>query len=1667
MSVPKPLEDFVKGTRELSVVIPDSDYQAGHNELVLVKEDIEVELPEPTEGTVVVIKTLTGSNVDVKAFPGTRVDGNTRRRFKEQYQSLSIISDGDNWETKERFGDPIEGVNLSDFILSNVTVNSGEPENNVTEFVVGQTLSVNAELFNGGVAGAENVELVLEELPDSPEDPAVQTVIDDTGKIALDANESTTISFSVPVDFQPDNYNLILRTPQDSYTQVFDVTAPPTSITVDNLQSPTDLTNAENITVSADITNDGQPVDNLDVELYADGILKDTQTISSLNYDETQNVSFNYTVDIRANSSNIEIAALDGSASVSVTVNYLSTFVFIENLGVDSSIERGRDTTITATANNLGPANTDVPIELILDQGETSEQLLDTQLIDPAEEGSQQVSFTYNAELELEDYTFTVSSPSSSATQSTTVVWATTEVLATNLQFPNPVNDGQTFEVSADLENIGQPDIEIPIRLAVGNKPNGDPIVVRNQKIQSLDYLETTTVTFTYTADILRNEPEIEVLTPSDSVSSTISIDFDDPLMNIRGLTAPSQIYPTEQFDVSVVADNLGPSLTGEDIGLVLDPGESTEQVLDTQTFDFNTEEDIDVTFTYAGDIAETGYVLGVRGSFNTATKNFRSKWPRTRFSVTGVGASTITWGEVITVSPTIENLGEPDTDIPIRVRRDFGESTIESPPDNTVIFDSIDELKIFDPVTKSYDVSFGTSRYKPNYDYDENEPIPITASVGVFAPEDSEEEEPRSTHFSFANFQITLGNSNITVSNLDTPTLIGTNEVYDINADLENIAEGELDNSVELRVSDDGGSTFTTLDSRSIDSPANQNINLGFDHRFIRTPGSYEFGIFTDDDFKTSTVEIEFSDTNGQVQNLDAPTYSFDGQSITVTADIFNVGQPATDVPVELFVDGASINERVIETQTISNLDYRDPTTVTFNWTTDLDLGEYTIGVRSPTDSSTQDFILPPTDVQIQSVNVQNPGFVESNLSADAQVYNSGEPDTGVLFELKIAGQGIVDSQTVDFGLRETKTVSFDYQLQNVGVTEGLIVTIIGPNNQLNQTIDVVDTRPEITDFPEVRNTYPGDTLNIPVDVRNQGKPSSNITVDYIIDEGTPEETNIGTETLSLNYLESGTATLSYNVGLTDGDYTITADTGFDSRTRNLTVNNTTALIDGGTFNAPQETYNGQSVTISADITNTGTPSASIPVELVLNSDTAGEQVLDTQNLNIGFEATVNASFTYTIAQSPGDYTYAIRTPDDIESRSIPVLATNAQLSNFSFPSVNEADTTMTISADVTNTGKPSSSIPVRGIVDGTQIGEQTLDLDKDETQNASFTFTLDPVGDVAEVSIETDDDSVEGITLVQFNDFFVLVDNLNAPLAATPDDTIDISAELENIGEDGFGIGIELIFDEGGAEENVVRSEDIVMDADETRLQEYTVDVSELYTSEVFGEFTIGIFSPNGSATQTFTVQSPGLAVNNLEAPDFVDQNEDFTVTADITNNGGDELGAPVRVVRDRDTANSEILASQSIDITADETQTLNFTANIDEEPARYNVGVYTRDDGQSKQISVSEPTVNFDVTVTDGTVIQSNFEPTIESESVPTFFGITADNIQEASPNFDVTVTEGQLLTSNFEPTIQSETVPTFFGVTADSLSEVNTNYEATITNTSVERVEVSITNTTVTQ
>ncbi|MGN8212816.1 S8 family serine peptidase [Halococcus sp. PRR34] len=215
------------------------------------------------------------------------------------------------------------------------------------------------------------------------------------------------------------------------------------------------------------------------------------------------------------------------------------------------------------------------------------------------------------------------------------------------------------------------------------------------------------------------------------------------------------------------------------------------------------------------------------------------------------------------------------------------------------------------------------------------------------------------------------------------------------------------------------------------------------------------------------------------------------------------------------------------------------------------------------------------------------------------------------------------------------------------------------------------------------------------------------------------------------------------------------------------------------------------------------------------------------------------------------------------------------------------------------------------------------------------------------------------------------IQVTNLTAPDEVGENETITVTADLENPGDEGAIQTVSLRVAENESdlgEGTPVANETIDMapagvDEPVDRPHETTVTF-EVDADEIgAGEYHVGVFSEDDSASDEITVLGSNFAVSDLSAPAEIEQGDTFDANATVTNTGNQEDTQTVEY-RFRNgverTTNVTLGAGESTTVEFEDIETNGVSGGA------YEHGVFTDDDSRTATITVLEGF--FDVGITD---------------------------------------------------------------------------------------------------
>ena len=537
-------------------------------------------------------------------------------------------------------------------------------------------------------------------------------------------------------------------------------------------------------------------------------------------------------------------------------------------------------------------------------------------------------------------------------------------------------------------------------------------------------------------------------------------------------------------------------------------------------------------------------------------------------------------------------------------------------------------------------------------------------------------------------------------VQNLDAPERVAEGDTVDVSARVVNEGGRQGTQTVAFRVDTNTDGNLDAgegVASRSVTLDAGESTTITFED--VDTsgldPGTYTHGVFTDNDSATAQIEVSaaLELPNFQLSNLQAPDSATQGDAIDVSVDVTNEGELPAGKEVEFRVDtdgDGSISDESAVAERNPTLNEGQTETVTFENvdTSGFPVGTVTHGFVTEDDSITAQLTITapaePANFQVSDLDVPSTRETVDSIDAAAVVENTGDRQgtQTVEFRLDSDSDGSLDaddtlaSQEVTLQAGEKVTVGFeDIELRQFAPGE-YAVGVFTDND--SETTEIGITEPlqpanyQLSDLQAPDSATQGDAIDVSVDVTNEGDFFAGKDVEFRVD--TDGDGSISDESAAVSRaipLDAGaTETVTFEDVDTSGLPTGTVTHGFvtedDSITAQITITAPTepANFQVSNLDAPSTVTRGESITVSADVRNTGeqegTQTVSFRVDTSGNGEIEADEALASHEVTLGAGETTTVSFDGldTEPLAPGDYLHGVFSADDAATATITVEA-------------------------------------------------------------------------------------------------------------------------------------------------------------------------------------------------------------------------------------------------------------------------------------------------------------------------------------------------------------------------------------------------------------------------
>ncbi|MEY7849273.1 GLUG motif-containing protein [Natrarchaeobius sp. A-rgal3] len=795
-----------------------------------------------------------------------------------------------------------------------------------------------------------------------------------------------------------------------------------------------------------------------------------------------------------------------------------------------------------------------------------------------------------------------------------------------------------------------------------------------------------------------------------------------------------------------------------------------------------------------------------------------------------------------------------------------------------------------------------------------------------------------------------------------------------------------DLDVTLEI-VGDETGAVFAETNDTLV--LAGESVNASFDVGELDEADTYTATVTADAANADATTRNETFEmvepATAELSDLEIADASeaatiIEGDDANVSVDATNTGDVAGSFTIDL-----TIGEEFEASAETDELEPGETETIAFgNVTGDLAPDEYTVSVADAAGDDEQTGTLTveapaaflvsveetnapinPGDVLIVTANVTNVG---NQTATQTVTLSDGQSDPVDEVELTLAGGESNESVVLEWETDEEDGGTHEVTVASDDSDDTAGVTIYG-----EATLEVGEFAEQFTD-EELGHDY--GTVEIPLEeTSNETTVDLDVTLEIVGDEAGEvfAETN---DTLELAGEET---TVEFEVGeIGEGDSytaTVTADAdnaGESTRSETFTVTEPPepAVFEVSDLEPENPTVErGETLDVSAAVTNIGDESAEQPIELRIGGTEITSQTVE---LDSGESHLVEFTAVETGDLDVGEYEHGIFSDDSSQTGSLTVEADEPERAVLEIGAFDEQFPDETSGYDYgiveipieETAGVDTDGLEISLEVVGDETGEvfagtnDTLELADEEatvefdvgelTDADEYTATVTADAENADQQTET-----AGFTLdvdADSAEFDVEIEKTNSPVKAG--ETLEVVVNATNLGETTATQTITLT-DTGFGNE--------VRDELDVRLEPGEFDDSVVLTwqtdSEGTGTGDVTVETANESVTETVTVEDRDeqalFEIADLEPETAtVEQGEPLDVSATVTNRGDERGEQPIELHIDGDE-----IANETVALDTDETESVEFTGVETEtlEPDSYEHGIFSEDSDQTGTLTV----------------------------------------------------------------------------------------------------------------
>ncbi|ELY43335.1 CARDB domain-containing protein [Natronorubrum sulfidifaciens] len=603
-----------------------------------------------------------------------------------------------------------------------------------------------------------------------------------------------------------------------------------------------------------------------------------------------------------------------------------------------------------------------------------------------------------------------------------------------------------------------------------------------------------------------------------------------------------------------------------------------------------------------------------------------------------------------------------------------------------------------------------------------------------------------------------------LAVTGLETNDPVATGDVLEVTATLENTAESETTQEIELIVGHDP----ELVDSQSVTVAGGdtETVDLEFETALVRRTQTFPIRVESDDDAAVRDVEVIGTDdveVSITITETNDPVDA--GDVLEVTAEIENASAVAVTQDLE-FVVGH--DPTVVDTASVQ-LEPGDSETVTMSFETALveDDQEFPVRVESPVAADERTVLVYGTDDEDDDeLEIE---FADCTQATVSGAFDDGDDLTVETLFIDSAGVGNAHhgitvgdeidapfSGTIRFEIGEGDGVVDETNDEVVvglpddgfGSTIGtIIVNWFGPDEiRESNPNDCVDERRPEQPTIDLEDVTPEEDDSLVVTFGYENPNDLDLFGGAFVAGTTPDEPPTlepGSHTFTVEWTpETDDERLVWEVDLSSYlyDETLRAETEPAGDYLDLEPEFSVSILE-----ATDPVTAGEMLEVTVTVDNVGGAAGSQELSLEI-----GGQVVDTTQVDLESGASETVTLSYqTQPEDVGDLEVTVRSEDDEATTQVtveePLEPATIEISSVSAPDSVEAGDTLEVAAELTNVGDEAGETGVELDLDQQQsVDSQPVSIGPDETGSVSLTYQTTPadVGDRT-ATVRTDDDT------------------------------------------------------------------------------------------------------------------------------------------------------------------------------------------------------------------------------------------------------------------------------------------------------------------------------------